>query len=171
MGADERLDLAKPSLSAGAFTEVRRYLENGVVVAAMVSPAKDARDWHRACELWRSLPPHLNLIELLERTTGGDLLVRYAAIDWTHQPLRVDEPWTIKMVATWGLQLTEVVALIVAHVPADEAGLPSRSRAAIPSIATPRSLAARRCWSSSANQTKRSNCSMRSGQTNPTTST
>lgn len=78
----------------------------------------------RLWRLWVDLPiVQPCLFDPVGITDKLDLLVRYAALDWSYRPLRVDDAEAAtKRVATWGIDLTRAFELLDLCVPADELG-------------------------------------------------
>ncbi len=114
MTPDERLDLADLSLS----TEFSKPREHADGVAMRFLPPQ-LGTWNPNA-LWPRLPPHPNILQALGYDEDGYLLVRYAAIDWKHEPLPIDDAGALSCAATWGIQLADALAVVVSSVRAEQ---------------------------------------------------
>jgi hypothetical protein len=68
-----------------------RDSNGGEPIAAMEfvpAGADDDRQWAPTCRLWRGLPSIPRVVAALPGE-GAPLLLRYAAIDWLHQPIKI----------------------------------------------------------------------------------
>ena len=70
-------------------------------------PALPAQVWQR----WLKLEPQTNI--LVADRMG---ILRYAAIDWTHERLAITDPTTLARFATWGMVLARAYDHLVRHV-------------------------------------------------------
>jgi hypothetical protein len=82
-------------------------------LAGLESPAPEPL-WR----LWLGLHVHRNILQAV-----GRHWLRYAALDWSHQPLAIgDDPEAATRVATWGAKLTWVCEFLLRSVPGDSLG-------------------------------------------------
>jgi hypothetical protein len=107
------------------FVDVREYDDGRpIVVMDLVPPDADVMHeaWDALTRLWLDLPPHANIIDAIARS-GLGLLVRFAALDWRHEPLVLGgDRRSNRQAAIWGLQLCDAMSLLVEEVGEDERG-------------------------------------------------
>lgn len=72
-------------------------------------------------ELWRSIPPFPYLFENVGGS-GDELALRFAAIEWRFERLRLDAPGAIGRVASLGVIYTRVFDFLSACVPYEDLG-------------------------------------------------
>ena len=72
-------------------------------------------DWLWLRHLWLGLEPHANVLDAVDRGPGTTVLLRYAAIDWRREPVKLTNMMARQLVATWGAQLTRVYRHILRH--------------------------------------------------------
>jgi tetratricopeptide (TPR) repeat protein len=112
------------------FREVLEYDDLRSIVVMKFEPPMEPslhESWRRLCSLWLDLPAHPNMLEAIEVSGDRGVLLRYSAIDWPHQPVRIDGGRAAtRKLATWGAQLTEAFQVLVREVPEDERGWFSR---------------------------------------------
>src|SRR3569623_659942 len=87
------------------------------------TPGIDDPDFDRALwQRWLDIVHSPAMFEPLEMTAKGELLLRYAAIDWTWEPVSIEKERSAKQVATWGGVLTRLYDLVSVCVPREELG-------------------------------------------------
>src|SRR5690348_171521 len=102
-----RADWKLRSQEFGSLHQMVRASDRFVVMELVSPGVDDLALVEPLWDLWLGLPYHPCLLRPVEKADHGRLLVRYAALDWKHKPLRVDEPGaSAAMVATWGIVLT-----------------------------------------------------------------
>lgn len=118
-----QVDWAKRSPEFGPLQErVTPWGEHVVVMPLRTPGITDADlDWG-LWRLWSELPQQRTLLEPIETTASGVLLLRYAALDWTWRPSSIGSERAVRQVATWGVQLTRAFDFIMACVQHSELG-------------------------------------------------
>jgi len=128
VAADQLINLA----SLADTTEFRDPHEHddgrGPPVLAMRYVPREVEGWNETAEQWLSLPSHPNVLRALVRDDQG-MIVRYAAINWTHRPTHIGFPKPLTKVAGWGVQLAEALTFVVLHVESNAAAWLSRPEA------------------------------------------
>ena len=113
-----RIDRAAWYLRAPAFGPVREHDDGRPVVATDYTPVERSPNWLRLRELWLGLPPHPHILDALEPGDDGELVLRYAALDWKHPPIRLAaNRRATELVAEWGVQLVDAYQMILEEVP------------------------------------------------------
>ena len=124
MAAASALELAAWRLRSEDFREVRAFDDGRPIVVMEFDPADRGHlaDWLWLRQRWLDLPPLPQVLDAITSGTGTKLLLRYAAIDWRHAPVAVDDgAMGCQLVATWGAQLTEALRRIVNELPETDA--------------------------------------------------
>lgn len=79
-------------------------------------------DWLWLRHLWIGMEPHPNILDTIDRGPGTSVLLRYAAIDWKREPVRLGTNTRARLiVAMWGAQLTRVYRHVLRHAPEGQA--------------------------------------------------
>lgn len=118
-----QIDWSKRSPEFGALQDhVTPWRERLVVMPLRTPGITDSNlDWG-LWRLWSDLPQQRSLFEPIATSPTGELLLRYAAIDWTWRPSSIKNERAVRQVATWGVELTRAFDFIMACVPAEERG-------------------------------------------------
>lgn len=119
MTTESPLDRASWSRRSEVFRSLREHVDprsrlgRSVVVMEYAPPEPGVKnEWRQLRELWLDLPVYPNMLEAIESADDDKLLLRYAAIDWSHQPVNLQSSPRARHVARWGAQLTDLLRCI-----------------------------------------------------------
>jgi len=113
-----RVDWSRRSPMLGELCLHRSHL--GYVVVAIEIP--ELREGDAIADLWLALPRFPQLLHPLGFNAAGKLLVGYAALDWARRPEALAAPGAVRRIATIGVELTRLFAVVAVSVPAAERG-------------------------------------------------
>ena len=79
--------------------------------------------FERLWQLWLALPKHPNVLEAIGENGDSQRLLRYAAIDWKHQPISLSgDPQGAARLASWGVDLVRTCEFLSSFVLKDVLG-------------------------------------------------
>jgi hypothetical protein len=120
----DRADWSRRSAEFGVLHEHSDPYHGRLVVMELEpTEPKAASEWLRLCDRWLELPKYPNVLRPLGRGDGAKLLLRYAALDWNREPLDLQTSPRARIVANWGVQLTDVLRRIWDDRPNEDATL------------------------------------------------